>query len=92
MRAVLIVAAVAAGLYGLHCLARWAERRGWIYYRERRGNSDALGNALLQVHSLLEPAQRYVVEALRQERHDDDESGDPPAGVPGGELPTPLSR
>ena len=35
----LVAAAIAAVLYGLHRLATWAERNGWIYYRsdDRKG-------------------------------------------------------
>jgi len=84
MRVLLILALVVAGVYGLHRLALWAERRGWIYYRERRGSSGALGNALLEVHALLEPAQRHVVEERRQDMEEDDDSGEPPGEPPDG--------
>ncbi len=80
MRYALIAAAVAAGLYGFHRLAVWAERRGWIYYRKRRGSSGTLGSALLEVQSLLEPSKRHVVEERRRDVVDDEESGDPPSG------------
>ena len=83
MRVMLILAVVVAGVYGMHRLALWAERRGWIYYRERRGSSGALGNALLEVHALLEPSQQHVVEERRQDMEEDDDSGEPPEGVAG---------
>lgn len=40
--------AALAGLYGLHRIALWAERRGWIYYGNKHGSSGALGSALLE--------------------------------------------
>lgn len=85
MRFALIAAAVAAGLYGLHRLAVWAERRGWIYYREKRGSSGTVGNALLEVLALFEPSTRHVVEERRREAVEDDESGEPPRGRADGE-------
>lgn len=70
----------AAGLYGLHRLALFAEDRGWIYYKHRRGSSGALGNALLQVHAVLEPSKQHVVDESVREQREDGESGDPPSG------------
>jgi hypothetical protein len=84
MRVLLTLAVIVAGVYGLHRLALWAERRGWIYYRERRGSGVSVGNALLQVHALLEPAQRHVVEERMRDLEEDDESGEPPGGPPDG--------
>ena len=78
MKLALVAAALAAVLYGLHRLAVWAERRGWIYYRERKGGG-ALGNALLEVHALLEPSRRRVIEVRRRDEEENDASGDPPA-------------
>jgi len=74
------VVAVLAGLLGLHRLAMWAERRGWIYYRDRRGSSGTLSSAFLEVQSLLEPSQRHVLEETRRDEAVDDEAGEPPAG------------
>lgn len=79
----LAVAAVA--LFALDRLALWAESRGWIYWRRsRRRGSAGVGNALLEVHALLEPDRRAMVEAIRSEDEEveEDESGGPkdPAG------------
>ena len=74
----LLALAVVAASYGLHRLALWAEARGFVYYRRRRGSSGALGNALLEVQSIFEPAQRHVIEERVQERSEAAESGDPP--------------
>ncbi|MBZ5641055.1 MAG: hypothetical protein LAO51_20130 [Acidobacteriia bacterium] len=78
MRYALVGLAVIAGLYGLHRIAVWAERRGWIYYRSKHGSSGALGNALLEVHAILEPSARYVLEERTKDDAEADESGDPP--------------
>lgn len=83
MRGLLMIAAVAAfmalGLMTLHRLARWAERRGWIYYLERRPSRGALGNAFLEVQALLEPAARQLIEIREAEPAEEDEQGEPPA-------------
>ena len=67
-----------AGLYGLHRLCLWAEQRGWIYYRKKRGSSGTLSSAVLGVHSLLEPSKRYIVEETSRHQEEEDQSGDPP--------------
>jgi hypothetical protein len=74
----------AAALYGLHLLAVWAERRGYIYYRERRGSSGALSSAVLEVQALLEPAKRHVLEEKKRDAVESEDSGGPPeaGGLP----------
>ena len=78
MKPLLVLLAVAAALFALHRLALWMEDRGWIYYRRRRGSSGALGDAFLEVQSLVDPAQKAVLEARRAEADEAAESGDPP--------------
>ena len=78
-----IIAAVCAGLYGLHRLALWAEGRGWIYYLRRRASADALGNAFLNLQKIVEPQAGHVVEVRRRERAELSESGDGGAGAKG---------
>jgi hypothetical protein len=70
--------AILAGLalYGAHRLGLWAERRGWIYYRQRRGSSGTLSQAMLEVQALVEPAKRYVLEEQRRDEVEAGESGD----------------
>jgi hypothetical protein len=70
--------AVAAVLYGSHRLALWAEDRGWIYYLRRKPSSSSLGNAFLEVQSLVEPEKRQLVEARKAEEVEEDDQGDPP--------------
>jgi hypothetical protein len=84
MKSVVWAAAIVVALYALHRLASWAESRGWIRYRRGggRGSSAALGNALLEVQTLIEPSKRHVLEEQCKERSESEESGDPPQ--PGG--------
>ncbi len=83
MRYVLWLALALAALYGLHRLATWAERRGYIYYLHKRGSSGSLGSAALTVHAMLEPSNRYVLEERQKDESEEEASGDPPE--PGGE-------
>jgi hypothetical protein len=55
-----------------------AEERGWIYYRKKRGHSDRLGQAFLDLHSMLEPGNRHVLEEKRREDSEKPGEGAPP--------------
>ena len=54
--------------------ARW-ESDDW---RQSQRGSVKVGNALLEVHSLLEPSRRNQVEETQRARLEEEESGDPP--------------
>lgn len=73
-------------------LARWMEDRGWIYYRRRRGSSGRLGDAFLEVHALVEPGKRAVIEARRAEEDESTASGDPPEPGAASGAAAPSSR
>lgn len=73
-----IVAAIAC-LIGLHRLALWAERRGWIYYKYRKASPGTAPGAFLEIQSLLEPGKKHVIEARAEDRADEEASGDPPS-------------
>ena len=72
------LAFIGIALYLLHRLALWAESRGYIYYVNREPSRATLGNAFLETQSLLEPGKRAMVEAVREEQTEQDESGAPP--------------
>jgi hypothetical protein len=68
-------------IIGLYCLDRislWAEGCGWIYYRRRRANSSTVGNALLELQTILEPSKRHVIEERVKQGGESQESGDKP--------------
>jgi hypothetical protein len=69
---------VVAGLYGIHRLALWAEERGWIYYRKKRGGSGTLGNALLELQTFLEPSKRHILDERVKKDPEVQDSGDKP--------------
>jgi hypothetical protein len=55
----------------------WMEGQGWIYWRRRSGMSTRLGGAFLELHSMLEPSKRHVIEIRKKQKRDQAESGDP---------------
>ena len=73
---VLAVVGAVVLLYGLHRVALWAEDRGWIFYKHKRGPAPWLGT----LESIYKPEVEYVVEeeSARRIRADQDESGADP--------------
>ena len=43
------------------------ERRGWIYYRERKASSSSASNAFLEIQALFEPRAEHLVESRRSD-------------------------
>lgn len=72
-----VVLAVVGGLYGLHRLALWLESKGHLYYKHRQPSGSALGQAALEIQSILEPSKETMVEVMREERRIESPSGDP---------------
>jgi hypothetical protein len=54
----------------------WAEGRGWVYWRRNKASRSALGSAMLEVQSILEPDKEHVVEERARERGDIQQTGD----------------
>lgn len=69
-----IVALLIAG-YGLHRLALAAERRGWIYYKNRRAPG---GLGLSLIGQIYQPSIEHVVDEQQSKRiaGEQDDSGD----------------
>ncbi len=78
MKLLVVLVVIVGGLFALDRFALWMESRGWIYYRRRKPSTSTLGNAFLQVQSLLEPEKRTLLEVRREEQVEEDESGEPP--------------
>ena len=76
VRYIALLTLIAAALYALDRLGLYMERRGWVYYRKKRG-SVPLATAVLETQALFDPSKRYVLEATRTDA-DDSESGAPP--------------
>ena len=78
MKAAMTVALVALAIWTLHRLALWAEGRGWVFYRHGPERRASIGNALLEVQSLVEPSVRHVIDVRRADVVEEDEDGEPP--------------
>ena len=78
MKVFLVVLALIGLLYVLHRVALWAEGRGWVYYLNSKPSNSALGNAFLEIQSMIEPDKRQLVEARKEEAVEEDEQGEPP--------------
>ena len=76
MKLAILLVVVAAVLYGVHRLLLRSEGRG----EQRRGGSGALGNAFLEVQTMIEPSKKVVLEERLKEKTEGLESGDPPDG------------
>jgi hypothetical protein len=73
---VVLVIVAAAVMYGLHRTALWAEERGWIFYRKKRGPAPWLGS----LDAIYKPEIEHVIEeqSSQETRADQDASGDRP--------------
>ena len=83
MRLLLLAIGIAVGLYVLHLIALWMERRGWIYYRKSGGGVDRAGNAFLELHSMFTEDKKHLLEMKRTQRVKRDFSGGKPHDTAG---------
>jgi hypothetical protein len=74
----LVAAAIVAGAIALDRFLLWCEARGWIYWRKKKASPGTAASAMLELQSLVEPANKHVVEQLREEHTETDDSGAPP--------------
>jgi hypothetical protein len=75
MKLIIIAAVIISGSIGLHLLALWMERKGWIYYKHTKPSRSSLGNAFLEVQSILEPNKKHIIQVKKDEKRDDAETG-----------------
>lgn len=67
----------AAGLYGLHRLAAWAENRGWIHYLKGHGGGGAMAGILQDIETHVQPRVEHVRTAQRGVHAEERRDGDP---------------
>jgi hypothetical protein len=51
-------------IYGLHRLALWMERRGWIYYLNKKPRGSAMGS-FVALQKVIEPRAEHVLHVSR---------------------------
>jgi hypothetical protein len=74
IRVVLVVLAIAVGLFAVDRLFVWMESRGWIYWRHRPvGSASPARGILTEFQQLVEPQIRHVIEDQQQRRAVNDE-------------------
>ncbi len=78
MKYVLWGTMVLLALYCIDRIAVWAEGRGWIFYRKRHPESSSVGNAMLELQTILEPSKRHLIEERVKQGGESQESGDKP--------------
>jgi hypothetical protein len=74
---VLAVCALAVVLPGADRLLLKAEQQGYIYYRRSRSSPATRAGAALELHALMQPAARHVLEVQRREHVEEDGEGGP---------------
>jgi len=56
-------------------LLLYMEKRGWIYYRKKKPNPASVGDAFLEIQKFLEPTKKYVVQVRKNEKGEQQETG-----------------
>jgi hypothetical protein len=86
MRTAMLALIAAVILWGLHRGLSYAEERGWIYYRKKRGSYGGLG-VTSNFLNMYDPSRRHLQEVVREVewKRDEDDDGDRP---PRDALPT----
>jgi len=79
MQGALMLFSAVIVLWGLHRFLSYAEDRGWIYYRRKRGSYGGLG-VTSNFLNMYDPSRRHMQEAVREGewKRDEDDDGDQP--------------
>ena len=76
---IFFITMVILAFFLLDRFALWAERKGWIYYRHSQGKGTAaVGNALLELHSMLDAEAGKARLEIKEEREMKRETDAPP--------------
>jgi len=80
MPSVLTAAGIALGLWGMHRFLCYAEDRGWIYYRKKRGSYGGL-HTTTNFLNMYDPSRRHLQEVVRESewKRAEDDDGDSPS-------------
>jgi len=68
---------IAVGLFALDRLLLALEAKGYVYYRKKKASLRSTGRVLMELHGVIEPRAKNVIEAKQQVVHHHDESGPP---------------
>jgi len=78
MKIILWIAGIVIAAFLLDKVMLRMESRGWIYYRRKKPSQTGLGNAFLEIQTLLDPSKKAMVEFRKEEKKEQSDSGDPP--------------
>jgi hypothetical protein len=84
MDTALTIVLAAGGLYLLHRFLSYAEDRGWIYYRKKRGSYGGL-HVTTNFLNMYDPSRKHLQQVVREgewKRDEDDDGDDPETGSP----------
>jgi hypothetical protein len=73
----------ALGVWLLHRFLTYAEGRGWIYYRKKRGSYGGLG-VTSNFLNMYDPSRKHLQQVVREvewKRDEDDDGDDPEKGL-----------
>jgi hypothetical protein len=79
MASILIASGVFLMLWAAHRFFSYAENRGWIYYRKKRGSYGGLG-VTSNFLNMYDPSRKHLQEVVREsewKRDEDDDAGSP---------------
>jgi hypothetical protein len=77
-RIAVAVAVVIAALWVVHRFLSYAEGRGWVYYRKKRGSYGGL-HVTTNFLNMYDPSRKHLQEVVREgdwKRDEDDDGGD----------------
>jgi hypothetical protein len=74
---IVTVIIVVVALWGLHRGLSYAEGRGWIYYRKKRGSYGGL-HSTTNFLNMYDPSRQHLQEVVREAewKRDEDDDGD----------------
>lgn len=80
----------AAGLWVLHRFLSYAEDRGWIYYRKKRGTYGGL-HSTTNFLNMYDPSRKHLQEVVREGewKREEDDDGDGPQPPPASRVSSP---
>ena len=79
MRLILTAVGIIVVLWALHRLLSYAEDRGWIYYRKKRGSYGGL-HVTTNFLNMYDPSRKHLQEVVREsewKRDEDDDAAGP---------------
>jgi hypothetical protein len=83
METAITVVLAGLGVWLLHRFLTYAEDRGWIYYRKKRGSYGGLG-VTSNFLNMYDPSRKHLQQVVREgewKRDEDDDGDDPEKGL-----------